>query len=107
MASEYSDGSSEPLSSPTADIQEELSLSLKTSANYVLSHFFFSQRISNLDAILCNCMSTWADMPEVTLVSVSKSDEPLSAQILHNTRAGAVSGKKSQHRAIDLLEPTI
>lgn len=52
-------------------------------------------------------MSTWADAPEVTLVSVAKSDEPLSAQILHNTSTRAVSGKKSQHRAIDLSEPTI
>lgn len=52
-------------------------------------------------------MSTWADMLEVTLVSVAKSDEPLSAQILRNTSARAVSGKKSQHRAIDLLKPTI
>lgn len=43
-------------------------------------------------------------MPEVTPVYVAKSDEPLSAQILHNTSA---RGKKSQHRAIDLLEPTI
>lgn len=39
-------------------------------------------------------MSTWADMLEVTLVSVAKSDEPLSAQILRNTSARAVSGKK-------------
>lgn len=51
-------------------------------------------------------MSTWADAPEVTLVSVAKSDEPLSAQILHKTSTRAVSGKKSQHRAIDLSEPT-
>lgn len=71
------------------------------------SFFFkdYSRRINNLDAILCNCLSTWADMPEVTLVY--KSDEPLSAQILHNTSARAVSAKKSQHRATDLLEPTI
>lgn len=48
-------------------------------------------------------MSTWADVPEVALISGAKSDEPLSAQILHNTSARAVSGKKSQHRAIDLL----
>lgn len=46
-------------------------------------------------------------MLEVTLVSVAKSDEPLNAQILRNTSARAVSGKKSQHRAIDLLKPTI
>lgn len=57
--------------------------------------------------ILCNCARTWADVPEVALVSTAESDEPLSAQILHNRGARAVSGKKSQHHAFDLLEPTI
>ena len=106
MTCEYSDGSSEPPSSSTADIQEKFSLSLRTSSSHSLRLFFkdYSQQINNLDAILCNCSSTWADMPEVTPVYVAKSDEPLSAQILHNTSA---RGKKSQHRAIDLLEPTI
>lgn len=47
-------------------------------------------------------MSKWADVPQVALVSVAKSDEPFGAWILCNTRGWAVSGKEIKHRAIDL-----
>lgn len=57
--------------------------------------------INNLDVTLCSCMSKWADVPEVALVSVAKSDEPFSAWILCNNRGWAVSGKEIKHRVID------
>lgn len=42
-------------------------------------------------------MSKWDDVPEVTLVSVAKGDEPLCAWILCNMRGWAVSRKEIRH----------
>lgn len=46
-------------------------------------------------------MSKWADVPEVALVSLAKSDEPFSAWILCNKRGWAVREKEIKHRVID------
>lgn len=56
---------------------------------------------SQCDTEMCCCMSKWADVPEVALISVAKSDEPFSAWILCNTWGWAVSGKEIKHRVID------
>lgn len=57
--------------------------------------------VNNLDVTLCSCMSKWADVPEVALVSLAKSDEPFSAWILCNNRGWAVSEKEIKHCVID------
>lgn len=62
---------------------------------------FLTLSVNNLDVTLCSCMSKWADVPEVALVSVAESDEPFGAGILCNTRGWAVSGKEIKHRVID------
>lgn len=40
------------------------------------------------DVTLCSCMSKWADMPEVSLISAVKGEEPIGAWMLCNSQTG-------------------